>query len=305
MATVSQSLAASASAEHIHLAALLANEPSERLVLIERAIDANPDEPFIYWSALRLCSESSMDIDCPRSRWEQKLTQLDGQNSEIWMQIAVNRHGKGDRQGALAAVKNAAAASESRVYYAETLELAVRGFAASGEFPQWESAFYAFGLAASNLPNYSQSNQLCKIEAASSEEWANTCLQYGITTENQSKTIIGAAIALSVQKQALEALGDLEGAVRIGQRIEAGRTERRLSINEQSKITELVLATNRRVFDAYLNDVGSYGEPAARSRLITEVDRLITENPESICQSAAVLLYNSSAVHGTQRNTDN
>ena len=290
MDSVSRAFANSDSTDLIHLAAILTDNPEERVALIQRAIQSNPGQAFVYWTAVRICSSAPEDLECPLAQWEQRLTELDGQNSETWMRIAANRHTSGDRQGALIAVKNAAAAAESRVYFAETIDLADRGFAASGNFAQWENAGYAFALAASSLPNYGQYLQPCKTESATSAEWAHTCLQYGKTIEIQSKTIIGRAIALNIQKQALEALGDLEGAASLQQRIEAGRKERRLSLNERSKIAELVLVTNRRVFNAYVSDIATFGESGARSRLTTEVGRLIAENPESICQSAHLVM---------------
>lgn len=85
--TLSESLSASPSAEHLHLAALLVDDPLSRIELLNAAMVRNPADPFLVWGAVQICSEAIETTPCPLREWERLLVAIDGQNSESWIRI--------------------------------------------------------------------------------------------------------------------------------------------------------------------------------------------------------------------------
>lgn len=283
--SLSQSLSASSSAEHLHLAALLENDPVARVELLEQAISSSPSDPFLVWSAVRVCSDSAASLDCPLADWQQRLIAVDGQNSESWIRIAANRYAAGDTEGALEAMRHAATAGETRIYWTETVEMFERGLAAAGsEQPFPERAGMAFGLAAMMLPFYGDHTRMCVEQSPLNAEWAYTCLRYGELAENQSKTEIGVAIGRSMQKLALEALGEKEKAADIEQKIQRRRQERLSADIDHTNLTERLMISNSTMFTAFLAKTRSVGEVEARRQIVAEIDRLLERQPELACK---------------------
>jgi len=282
---LSDRLAVSASAEHIHLAALLENDSDTRVELLERAISGSPSEPFIIWSAVRVCSDSAVSLDCPLRDWEQRLIAVDTQNSESWIRIAANRYAAGETDAALEAMRHAATAAETRIYWTETVEMIERGLAAAGsEYPFPERAGMAFGFAAMMLPVYGDYTRMCVEQSPQSAEWAYTCLAYGELAENQSKTDIGVSIGRSMQKLALEALGEMEKAADVEKRLQHRRQERLNANIEHTVLTERLMTANPSMFTAFLAATRSVGEVAARRKIVAEIDRLLEQQPELACE---------------------
>ena len=281
---LSDSLSVSASAEDLHLAAMLGNDSVARVKLLEQAISISPYDPFLVWSAVRICSDSAAFLDCPLGDWEQRLTAVDGQNSESWIRIAANRYALGETDAALEAMRNAATAAETRIYWTETVEMIERGLAAAGSdhsFP--ERAGMAFGFAAMMLPVYSDYTRMCAQQSPLSAEWAYTCLGYGELAENRGKTEIGVSIGRSIQKLALEALGETDKAADIEHRLQRRRQERLgAGIDHAQKIARLLVA-NPTIFSAFLASTRSMGEEAARRKITADIERLIEQHPDLAC----------------------
>lgn len=284
-ASLSDILSVSALAEHLHLAALLESDSDARVDLLGKAILNSPSDPSIVWSAVRVCSESAVTLGCPLSDWEQRLIAVDGQNSESWIRIAANRHAAGDTDAALEAMQHAATAAETRIYWPETVEIFERGLAAAGsEYPFPERAGMAFGFAAVMLPRYGDYTKMCVDQASQSAEWAYTCLRYGELAENQSKTEIGVSIGRSMQKLALEALGEIEKAAEIERRLERRRSERLSADIEHTKLIERLMVSNPTMFSSYLAATRSVGEVAARRQITAGIERLLEQQPELACE---------------------
>ncbi len=210
---------------------------------------------------------------------------IDGQNSESWLRVAANRYKAGETDAALEAMRHAATAAETRIYWTETIEMAERGLAAAGSdysFP--ERAAMAFGLAATKLPNYGDFTTMCKEQSLRSADWAYTCLGYGELAENQGKTVIGVSIGRSIQKLALEALGEEDKLAAVEARQQSSRQEWLESIGNIHAATERLMFSNPAVFSAYLAAVRTHGEVVARAYLTDETSRLLREQPELACQ---------------------
>lgn len=282
--SLSDTLSVSLSPEHLHLAALLENDPVAQVQFLEQAMASSPSDPFPVWSAIRICSDSAISPDCPLGAWEQRLVAVDGQNSEAWMRVAANRYAAGETDAALEAMQRAATAAETRIYWPETVEMIERGLSAAGSelsFP--ERAGMAFGFAAMMLPVYGDYTRMCEDQASQSAEWAYACLSYGELAEFQSKTEIGVSVGRSMQKLALDALGEADNAADIEQRL-LDRRQERLSIDtEHTQLIERILISNPTMFSAFLAATRSMGEQAARRKITMDIERLIEQQPDLAC----------------------
>lgn len=286
--SLSQTLSASSSAEHLHLAALLEDDPASRFELLATAISRSPSDPFLVWGAVRICSESVESMPCPLRDWEQLLIAVDGQNSEAWVRVAANRHAANEYDAALEAMRYASTAAESRAYWTEMIEMMERGFAAGRDYAFPERAGMAFGFAASELPRYGDYVRMCEERSAQSVDWAYACLAYGELLENQGKTEMGVSIARAIQRVALEGLGEVDKAAKAQQRIEVRRQERLGSIEDYSPAIERLIFSNPTLFSAYLAAIRSEGEEAARRQISVEIDQLIDRQPGLACEQVRV-----------------
>lgn len=286
--TLSESLSASSSAEHLHLAALLEDDPVSRFELLHAAISRSPSDPFLVWGAVQICSEAIETMPCPLRDWERLLIAVDGQNSESWIRVAANRYAASDYDEALEAMRHASTAAESRAYWTEMIEMIERGFAAGSDFGFPERAGMAFGFAASELPRYGDYVKMCEERSAQSVDWGYACLAYGELVESQGKTEMGVAIARSIQRLALEGLGEVEKAAKVHRRIEARRQERLDSIKDHNPAIERLIFSNPTLFSAYLAAIRSEGEEAARKKIAIEIERLIEQQPDLSCEQEIV-----------------
>lgn len=282
---ISDRLSVSSSTEHLHLSALLEDNSTSRIELLNRAISQNPNDAFLLWRAVQICTEERDATACDLADWERRLLMIDGQNSESWLRVAANRYRAGETNAALEALRHAATAAETRIYWTETIEMAERGFAAAGSdyaFP--ERAGMAFGFAAMKLPRYSDFTTMCKEQSLRSADWAYTCLGYGELAENQSKTDIGVSIGRSIQKLALEALAEEDKLAAVEARQQSYRQEQLDSIGKNYAVTERLMFSNPTIFSAYLAAIRTHGEPGARAYLAEETNRLLREQPELACE---------------------
>jgi len=280
---VKQRLIVSPDAEHLHAAALLESDPVERIELITKALAKGRNDAFLIWDAVRICAESLEQTSCPMRAWEDRLLELDGQNSEAWVRVAANRLIAGDGQAALHAMQRAASASETRVYWTESIEMIERGFAAGSDYAFAERASYALGMARSNQPNYLVLYKMCKEQSAKSKDWAYACLAYGELVERQGKTELGQISARAIQKQALELLEHDERLAAVVARQEQVRRNRREAVRIRHRLSEVLKVSIPSIFFGYLAAVRTHGERMAEAHLQKETDRWLSQNKELYC----------------------
>ncbi len=285
--SLSEGLSVSSSAEHLHLAALLDKDPTSRIELLDRAISGSPSDPFLLWDAVQICFDSRDSASCPLQDWEQRLIAVDSQNSESWVRVAANRYSAGESDAALEAMRHAATAAVSRIYRTERIEMIERGLAAGSNYAFSERAIMAFDFAFGMeliLPRYRDYVTMCTEQSAQNVDWAYACLAYGELVENQGKTKMGAWFARSIQKSALEALGELESAAAVEQQLQASSQEMVDSIRDYNPAIERLIVSNPTFFYSYLAAVRSKGELEARLYLAEEVERLLEQQPELACE---------------------
>lgn len=278
-----ETLAQSSSAEHLHFAALLDRDPASQVELIRRAVSLDPNDAFTLWTAVHVCGDNRDATGCPLRDWEQRLVQVDGQNSESWLRVAANRYQARDLNTALEALRRAATSAETRAYWTETIEMAERGYAVIGDRSFPERAAMAFGVAASALPNVGNYVNMCKAQSEASVEWAYACLAYGETAEKQGKTEVGVSIGLAIQLHALEALGEPEKLAEVEQRKEARAKEKRAMYSKNRASIEELKVLTPALFASYLASIRTYGEFGAQFLLADEMQRLLQHEPELAC----------------------
>ena len=281
--SLSNQLAVSSSADHLHLAALLANGSESRIELIDRAVSLNPNDAFVLWHAVQICAEKRIAPRCPPRDWEQRLLEIDGQNSESWARVAANRYRVDDLDGALDALRYAAASAETRAYWTETVEMIERGLAAASDYAFPVRASMAFGIAASNQPDYSDYVRMCRKQSTKSVEWAYACLAYGKLVESQGKSNMGVSIARAIQKLALETLGDEDKLAAVKKRQQSFREKMLDSVGDDYLVAERLMVSSPAMFSAYLAAVRTHGELAARAHLVEETRRLLQQQPDLAC----------------------
>ncbi|MFQ6006410.1 MAG: hypothetical protein ACE5OQ_13010 [Woeseia sp.] len=284
MREAQERLVVSQDAEHLHISALLEVDPAKRIELIKKALMSSRNDAFLAWDAVHICTRVPDKGTCPVQEWEDQLLALDGQNSEAWIRVAANRLHRDDGEGALRAMQRAATSPVSRVYWTETIEAAVRSFAAAGDFSFLERASYGFGIAAANNPRYSDYTKMCREEGAKNQEWAYACLAYGELVELQGKTILGQAIARTIQKIALESLEDDERLATLAARKEKVRQglDDLLRVSGGSRL-ETIGLSNPTIFYGFLTVMSNDGEMAAQVYLQNETERWLHQRQDLEC----------------------
>lgn len=276
-------LSQSSTPEHLHAAALVSDDPDDRIALMTKALSINPWDPVLLWGAVQMCGEPKVTTQCPLEAWGQRLIAVDSENSEAWIRVAVNRYAADDVPGALAALQRASSASQSNGYWADYIEVMMRGYAASRSEPFASRAISAVNIAAQHLPRAEPVLNMCREQSAESPKWGETCLTYGSLVERQGKTDYAVGIAVAVQRVTHEALGNTAKAEELKTRRETERASA-VQLNEDYDPAEdqLVLFTPK-LFWSYLADLRSEGERAAlkKSRLIAR--EMIKSRPELRC----------------------
>lgn len=275
----SKKLSDSTEAEHLLVAAMQEDDGETRLQLITRALDASPDTAVTLWTAAHICAGQQEHRACPLNDWLERLVQVDSQNSESWMLAATRRYLAGDLDAALYALRQAASAPETNIFWADVVELTERSLSAAGDYNFAERVHIAFGVAASGGPHYMHYINMCKEQSEVNSEWASLCFAYGERAELQSKTALGASIARAVQSTALRTLGDNEKLLAVNARRDAYR-KKRLEYKDNS--TGAVM-TSPALFYTYLDAVKRFGEDQAQKIVAAEARRIFSEQRAAGC----------------------
>jgi hypothetical protein len=279
LVSVSDRLAASGTAEHLHLSALLARNPATRIGLITRAVERAPSDPFVAWSAARLCLEPG-GVECPQEDWQSRLVLLDSENSLAWVQQATYRYRVDDEAGALNALRRGASAATANDYFVDVISLSSQSLAAGSDLGFPDRAALSFGIAAQQFLPFGDLTAMCKEESQVSATWAYACLGLGEQLEAHGITELAAAIGIAVQLLALEGLDETEQA----SRVEARQRARRQKMDEAgARLVERqfrLITSTPRLFEAYLEEFRSQGEIAASTSLSHELQVLLDQRPD-------------------------
>lgn len=281
LAQAAERLAVSPDARHRVVAALLDRQSDRLHERIRGALAAGPRDPVVLWQIYSLCRVEGHG--CAPPGVEAALTDLDGENSEVWIRVAARRYRNGQHAEALEAVTRAAAAAETDIYWVETVESAYRALTAAGGFIVDDRIGAAFGLAAGSVPVYGDVSTMCRTESVRRTDWALACLDYGRTAEAQSKTYLGVSFALGLQKLALEALHEPDALDEVERREQALRDEFVGTAASDWRQVEGAVMRSERLLFAYLDALETGTEASARRRASEELLRIGVPAPESTC----------------------
>lgn len=258
-----QRTAAGARDPEMLLAALLLGQPGDRsahdasrqTMLLDLGTQAaSSGSPLLAWHALRNCAAAGNA--CPIAHLEQELLDLQRRNAEAWALVAMLRYRRRDVPGALAAMQGAARAPTATWHWPETVEAVERRVAAHTRITFPDSAATAFGAAAVAVPDLSAFDAMCKMESASSRAWAESCLAFARLRQEHNESQLARAVAYSTRRQALQDLGDQEGAEEARfayelysvQSLAGGRD----LVNAGARLADILLTTGRPAFLDYL-----------------------------------------------------
>ncbi len=229
-------------------------------------ISSGARSPYLLFKAVDRCyAKNGSAAYCPREQWLELLTQLDSENSEVWIRVAGLRFVQGDDEAGMAALQRAATASGSDDYYARDLQNFVNGFSASGDVTRYEAVRLAQGLAASDLPAIEYHFYACTSPDISDARRLALCEQYVSNVQSRGTTEILRNVTERIDLFNLEARGSVEAAEQLQQQRDERTVEAMANIlTEQA--SELLERLNPDLLYEYVNDVALYGELEAIER---------------------------------------
>ncbi|MEL7298677.1 MAG: hypothetical protein AAGJ86_13525 [Pseudomonadota bacterium] len=277
-------LAQSDVAEHLHVAALYSDDSAERLELISKAIELDPTDAHLMWTATGLCINAKGAADCPLDDWMKSLAKLDGQNTQTWMLVSTQRYKAGDSEGALDALQVAGSVQETSLFWTETITTVERGLASASDMSFPYRAVEAIGVAAAiAIPSFSTLSEMCRTESTPNSDWASACTAYMSRAASQAETEISALVAMGLHKQMLEDLGDHEAAATLERQMQARRRRYQVDGTGIQRIADALIIANPTTFYEYLTDLKSDGEIAARGRMIDIARQRLEAEPDQVC----------------------
>lgn len=220
-------------------------------------------DPLQLWHALISCDRPGAAA-CPTEELEQALVAVDASNSEAWAAAAKGRYQRGNRERALAALQQAAAAPESRSYWIETVELIDRALIAATDYDYRSRVLLALGASTYAVNDIWAVQTMCEEASASSDSWGRTCEAYGRLIASQHDTANGRETGFFIQQAAARALGYEAFADELGS-IEAGDWIRRQSI-----AFGILLPSDADFLPRYLADARAMGQEAAEQDLLAK-----------------------------------
>lgn len=277
-------LRSSTDAEHLLVAGLVSwrKTPEQALEFLGRAAAADPRNPLAASQMLELCLETDA---CNRARpgMERNLIAADKANGLAWVTVARSRLGRGDEQGALAALRQAAAAPSIEDYYADYVLLFDRALAASSNLPPFERSIAAHGHGAAVFTAGLLIARDCEERGPNASEWLDVCLRLGERFEHSSGSIMTRAVGMGLQAKMYEYGGDSRAQDAAERRYQGFRDEWTTLASRTARALELKDATVQRRF---LDTFKASGEVAAMQYLAAEIEARLPQpqgDQESRC----------------------
>ena len=276
-------LAASSDAEHLYVASVLTGNdaPGARLSRIERAAEIDPANALVATQWLYLCAEHADDCGVPIADIERRAIEAEKGNARTWAAVASARVARGDKAGALDALRQANATSEYRDGWFDRIELFERALAASTSASAHARLIAAVGMTASTPNDAIEVLMACESEGKTSSVWRVECLRLGEVMAASGETVTTQAMGLGLQAKMHEFAGD-----------ERREKEREADAKKLMAAYE-TLTDSPRLEDAWRNEnllrlfleTGqARGELAGMEAVVAEAERLANEPGYDPCQ---------------------
>lgn len=202
-------LRSSTDAEHLMAAALMSSwdDSDDALLLLGQAAANDPRDPLVASQILGLCIEVGSCAGA-RVEMEQNLIAADRGNSLAWVQVSRSRLKRGDEDGALKALRQAASSTELNGYFVEYTMAFDRALAASSGLAPYERIVAALGFGAAVPFDTWLISRDCNDRAAVSAEWRDACLRLGEKLEHDGRTLLSQSVGLGIQISMYKLEGD-------------------------------------------------------------------------------------------------
>ena len=214
---------------------------------------------------------------------------MDSDNADVWMSLAVEQMRLGDEASALDSLQQAATSSSHNIYFADTIEMGVRAFAAAGsDLPFHVVAGYAFGVSAQKLPPYGGYAKLCQTLSKDNAIAAEHCLHYAQNSQVHSKARIAQNMAADIEVIALQQMGYAEQAAALSDQNQQAltiATEAHFGSAQQTQNIEAYIAHSPGNLQSYMDLYRSQGELAAWQQIEQEKLEFERQYLSDNCQS--------------------
>lgn len=226
--------------------------------------EPDPASPLQLWLALNHCQQPAVDFSsCRTEPMEQALLAVDGTNSEAWAMAAIGRYGRGDAEGALAALQQAGAASESNSYWIETLQLVDRALLAATDYDYTSRATLAIGSTDQSITGFQAILAMCNDTYETDDTWTRACDSYGALIERRHDTQWGREIGVNLRLASATRLGYVLPENQAETESTSLRSPRRIAVDR-------MIVTNPTYMSRYLAAIPIEGQQAAEDLLIEE-----------------------------------
>ncbi len=251
-----------------------------RATIAQKAVSSDTRNPTLVFAAFQLCSQAQSETACNLDYLTKLVTEVDGDNTQVWSQIALNRHRAGDLGGALEALDKAASSQSFNNHLSDTARVLLRAMPSAEVTSFPESSEKAIHLAQGVRLQALEVASMCQAQSRS-DAWANACLDYGAHVSSQDPGPIkyGRLIQLYVHeaqgnKQAVEALE--------AQHLTDNRKDwERLEAIEHDY--QFLALADPYLFDTYLRFLDTYGDPLAALYASNAIHEFAMANPELDC----------------------
>ena len=273
-----KTLAQSDDAENRLVAALLGTADAEPTTYAELhdVLDLEPRNPLIAWNYVEYCSDRYARCGLAPALVEQRALLADPSNGALWAKIAAKRFERGNRAGALEAMRQAATASQFDSFWVDHILAFERALRVVPNPNRRNGPIDAIGFVAALPSSEVEIVRTCKKEAPRSPQWMDACLAYGKRLERDSRTLINQMFGLSIQRNVMESAGDPVPLMRV-QDVEIRIKEYTRQFADASMNAMLVF--DESLAWRYVELIQAAGEVEAMRQIRVEVDRLLA-SPE-------------------------
>ncbi len=224
---------------------------------------------------------------CDMTRVLDELVRVDADNTQAFLLRAMHRYSSNNLDLALSDLQHAATLSRTEDYFADLVLIMERAFSATG-MGFSESAYGAFGIAASMSIPYHQLSQMCIKMSEANVSWRVSCTDFLKRTETQASTELAYAISLGTLNAIVQAGPEgVKQKAEVANRYAAHRKQSRARASKALGSdfgNEFYLTESPRVFNDYLNHMKAHGERSAREFYEEEVKRLKANGWLSPCE---------------------
>lgn len=276
---VRKKLMASDQPQYLLAAAMLSPGSKEHPEALQKAFDANPNDPLTNWEVYLQCEKYSVHELCKQQDWLNRIIAVDSNNAKVWSTLAAHEYEQGQKRESLAALVRAGFAPNVSSYVSERLGLLIEALSATTDMDLQNRSEIAMGYVSAKVDMSTLLAQICKEEAAGSPQWIDACLRYGQTL-TKSNTIMDQGIGYAIQLVSYEHSKDYSGTWAVLKE----SSELRKHVQSLSFLSDHFIDRYPLTHHKFIREYVGRGEIAALSQLGEFVRNLSSEELKQICR---------------------